>query len=216
LLKTVTKDLFTLSDRNFGNWWQDKNGEFYSSIYKNNPKIHMTFREWLTTKNDIKTVLEVGCGDGIYGRSIFTDKIYHGIDIGETAIAIAKSQDESSHHSYNCNDFIKDIQYEDDSKYDLVFSHSVVDHVYDIDAFITKCIKNAKKYVYITAYFGYHPQLQSHEMTWRSDITCYRNKLSVPKLRELLNSMNLKYTIKSLDRGPNNIPQFSTIIIIQK
>ena len=71
-------------------------------------------------------------------------------------------------------------------EYDLVYSHAVVDHVYDIDVFIMNLVKSCKKFAYINAYRGFFPDLQKHEMKWRDDDNCYYNKISIKQIKKLL------------------------------
>ena len=73
-----------------------------------------------------------------------------------------------------------------EQKYDLVYSHAVVDHVYDIDAFVMNLVKSCKKFAYINAYRGFFPDLEEHEMKWRDEDNCYYNKISLKQIETLL------------------------------
>ncbi len=83
---------------------------------------------------------------------------YTGTDISKDAIEFCKK---NSSFNFIQGDFIK---MELPQKYDLIYSHAVVDHVYDIDAFIEKIVKNCLKYAYINSYRGYFPELLKHKM----------------------------------------------------
>ena len=199
----------------YGSWWQEKNTEFYDKIYDDTPKLDVPFKEWLSKLDDFNSVLEIGCGDGRQGKNLFESKTYHGLDLNKNIIKKNIDGNKNNNHSYRSSDFISD-EYYDNLQYDLVYSLSVIDHVYDIDSFIKKCVKIAKKYVWITAYYGYHPDLKKHEMRWHEKFQCYHNKLSVKKLEELLTSLNVKFSIKSfpyVDRGKATA---ATNIIIEK
>ena len=67
-----------------------------------------------------------------------------------------------------------------------MFSHAVVDHVYDMDAFVLKIAELTKQFAYITAYRGYFPDLDKHDMKWRDDDNCYYNKISLKQIEKLL------------------------------
>ena len=71
-------------------------------------------------------------------------------------------------------------------KFDLVYSHAVVDHVYDIDIFVKNLVKSCKKFAYINAYRGFFPELEKHEMKWKDDDNCYYNKISLKQIDRLL------------------------------
>ncbi|MEM3065366.1 MAG: class I SAM-dependent methyltransferase [Candidatus Nitrosotenuis sp.] len=180
--------------KKFGNaqygklWNEQHDNEWYLKIHNSNYLLHDDFKKFLKSKNDIKTVLEVGCGFGIYpinNNELFSGIEYTGIDISEPAIEYCKK---NSSFEFILGDLIK---LELDKKYDLVFSHAVVDHVYDIDAFITKIIKHTRKYAYINSYRGYFPSLKEHKMRWDGNYGCYFNDLSVDRLTELLKRIGL-------------------------
>ncbi|HXX06036.1 MAG TPA: hypothetical protein VEJ68_04355, partial [Candidatus Bathyarchaeia archaeon] len=104
-------------------------------------------------------------------------------------------------------------------KYDLIYSHAVVDHVYDIDAFITKIAKNCLKYAYITSYRGYFPELSNHKMEWRDDDGCYYNDLSINQVKESLLSSGLQkdeFNIRSQEGSKKAGTMLQTIIEINK
>ena len=137
--------------------------------------MHEDFIKFLE-KNSVDLVLEIGCGTGYYPinlENVFKDKKYTGIDISETAINYCKSQ---SDFEFICMDILKN---EFNRRFDLVYSHAVIDHVYDIDLFIEKIIKFSKKYVYITSYRGFFPELKEHKMNWNDSEGSYYNDISV-------------------------------------
>ena len=105
-------------------------------------------------------------------------------------------------------------------RYDLIYSHAVVDHVYNIDAFIEKIAKNCLKYAYINAYRGYFPDLAQHKMNWRDDDGCYYNDLSVKQVKETLLRSGLKeneFVIKGQEGSSlENGIKVQTVIVITK
>ena len=50
----------------YGKRWPDQTVEWYKKIYDSNFLIHEYFKNYLKSKNDIKTILEIGCGKGVY------------------------------------------------------------------------------------------------------------------------------------------------------
>jgi SAM-dependent methyltransferase len=180
-------------------WTKDSN--WYDEIHNLNPLLHDNFVTYLKQKKDVKTVLEIGCGAGVYSikmKEFFSGMQYTGIDISETAIDYCKK---NSKFEFICGDFIKmDIE----KKYDLVYSHAVVDHVYDIDQFISKIIRATKKYAYINSYRGYFPDLHKHKMIWDGHNGCYFNDISIIQTKENLLKSGLtedEFTIRSQESG---------------
>jgi SAM-dependent methyltransferase len=161
----------------------DKDNEWFLKIYNSNPSLHKDFARYLREKHDAKSILEIGCGTGVYpiqNKELFTGKQYTGIDISESAIEYCKR---NSHFEFLCGDFIKmNIP----KKYDLVYSHAVIDHVYDIEAFLSKVVDVIAKYGYINSYRGYFPELREHRKLWDGHNGIYFNNLSVIQLKETL------------------------------
>ena len=127
-------------------------------MYTNRPLLHENFKDYIKNKNDIKTVLEVGCGTGVYPikfKELFSNMEYEGIDFAGPAIEYCKN---NSEFNFMSGDFIKMNL---GKKYDLVFSHAVIDHVYDIPAFLSKIVQACKKYAYVSAFKGFFPELPS-------------------------------------------------------
>jgi SAM-dependent methyltransferase len=195
-----------LGKSKYGNiQWKKADSEWYSQIHDGNKPIHQDFIRYLKEKKDIQTVLEIGCGTGVYPikyRELFENLKYTGLDISKENIDFCKQH---SDFNFICGDFIKmDLM----EKYDLVYSHAVVDHVYDIDVFISKICSATKKYAYINAYRGYFPDLKKHRMTWRDDDGCYYNDVSVLHLKETLLRNNLKedeFVIRPQENTKENI-----------
>ena len=50
----------------YGKFWQKIGSETYETMYQARPLLHDNFKNFLRNKKDVKTVLEVGCGTGIY------------------------------------------------------------------------------------------------------------------------------------------------------
>jgi SAM-dependent methyltransferase len=138
---------------------------------------------------------------------------YTGIDFSESAIEYCKK---NSEFEFICGDFIKtELQ-----KYDLVYSHAVVDHVYDMDSFILKIVDACKKYAYITAYRGYFPDLPKHKMNWNDNDGCYYNDFSIKQIKEKFVGIGLKqnqYQIRALQVAQiGEDTDWQTIIEINK
>ena len=193
--------------------WMKADNDWYIKIHEKNRILHENFIQYIKEKNDVKTVLEIGCGTGIYPikyKELFTNMNYTGIDISKENIDYCKK---NSNFNFICNDF---LTMNASQKYDLVFSHAVIDHVYDIDVFISKICQSCKKYAYINSYRGYFPNLKKHKMKWRDDDGCYYNNISVDQIKQTLlknNLKNIEFTISHLD---NEDGLSQTVIKIHK
>lgn len=154
----------------------------FQRMFYSKPLCVENFVGFLKSKNDIKTVLEVGCSIGMFPRTypeLFKRIEYTGIDISPRCIDICKTILESE---FLCGDFIKfDVK-----KYDLVFSFDVIDHVYDIDAFISKIINISRKYAYVNAYRGYFSKLKKHKSVYRDNEGIFMNDLSVEEIKKTI------------------------------
>ena len=199
----------------YGKTWVGQDDIWYSEIFDQVPLIHSSFLNYLKEKKEIKTVLEIGCGNGIYPsryKSNFLNMDYTGIDISESAIELCK---EKSDFNFICGDILK-INL--GKKFDLVFSHAVVDHVYDINLFFTKIVSLSKKYAYVSAYNGFFPDLAKHEMKYFKNEGYYLNKLSVKEIKDTLIRNGLyekEFKIELIKTGHSNIPE-GTIIKISR
>ncbi len=186
---------------NYGKAWPEKDDEWYSEIHDANYLLHKNFVEYLKNKKDIKDTLEIGCGTGIYplkNKKLFENLNYTGIDISSTAIEYCKN---NSNFKFICGDFIK---MEINQKFDLVYTHAVIDHVYDVNEFVSKIVDATKKYAYINSYRGYFPKLDTHKMIWDGHNACYFNDVSIKEIKEILLQKGLdesEFIIRSQESG---------------
>jgi len=198
----------------YGDTWQGQDNEFYESMHKHGFKKNEDFVNYMKNKTDVKTVLEIGCGTGIYPikyNNLFENKKYVGIDVSKSAIRHCKK---NSKFDFICEDFLK---LNLDEKFDLIFSHGVINHVPDIDLFLEKVIKSTKKFAYIQASHGYFPELEQHRMVWAENEGIFNSDLSVKQTKEALKKYGLKedeFIIRAQETGSE---ETSTVIeIIRK
>lgn len=199
--KGIKKRIRNVKKSKYGKGWQNVDTNFYNRIYNYRPLLHENFIKYFESKNDVKTVLEIGCGSGTYPielNHMFEGKKYVGVDIGKSSIEYCKKH---SPFEFFCGDF---INMNFDSKFDLVFSHAVIDHVYDIEKFLDKILQTTNKFAYISAYRGYFPDLKDHVMKWDNDDGCFYNDLSVEQLKKFFKSRGLnehEYKIRKQEDG---------------
>ncbi len=219
-IKNKLKNSGIIGKAKYGKIWQEKFGDgqiqWYDNMHNSCLKMHDDFKKFLTEKSP-STVLEVGCGGGYYPRNLkelFTNAEYTGTDISETAIKFCKSK---SSFNFICTDFLKNSL---NKKFDLVFSHALIDHVYDVDLFIEKIIRATDRFAYVTAYRGYFPDLQKHVLRRNNTEGSYYNDISIKQVSRKLLDMGLQEqeysfdTIKVADEGRDD--DWQTIIKIEK
>ena len=200
----------------FGEKWQKKDvNRWVKETINIYPLVHNDLLSYLTKRKDIKTVLEIGCGPGVYPinfKELFNEMEYTGIDISKPAIKYCKK---NSNYDFFCDDFLK---MHIDKKYDFIFSRSVIDHVYDIDLFLSKTVDICKKYAYIYAFRGYFPQLEKHERIHDKNGGYYINDLSVKQIEKTLQDNGLdnsQFNVRSQESGYSKW-KLGTVIEINK
>jgi len=195
--------------------WAKANYKWYEEIHDSNNILHENFIEYFNQiKSNIQSVLEVGCGTGIYPirhKDIFQKLNYTGIDFSETNIEYCKN---NSKFNFINGDFIK---MDTKVQFDLVFSHAVVDHVYDIDTFLINLIKSCKKYAYINSYRGFFPDINKHEMKWRDEDNCYYNNISIKQVKKVLldNGLSEKEFIIRKQKSGQKQKDLGTQLVIE-
>ena len=219
-IKNKIKNSGIINKEKYGNIWQEKYGyeqvQWYQKMHNSCLKMHDDFKKFLAEKSPT-TILEVGCGAGYYPinlKELFINIEYTGTDISETAIKFCKLK---SPFNFICTDFLKNNL---NKKFDLVFSHALIDHVYDVELFIEKIIQTSKRFVYVTAYRGYFPDLEKHVIQRNNLEGSYYNDISIKKITKKLAEMGLQEreysfnSIKVADDGRDD--DWQTIIKIEK
>ena len=193
--------------QNYGLWWNTNNFDenWFKEIYSQYSNMHTSFMNWfgdLIRKGEaINSILEVGCGRGIPYASFFSAVEYFGLDISEKEIAYCKKTYGLPEDRFIAADIIEAPPLR---QFDVVFSHAVIDHVYDINKFIRRLAAAASKHVYITAYNNWYPNLPQHDYLWSEDVTCYYNSISPAEARLVLSQFGFsKVEIFPFFTGPS-------------
>lgn len=159
----------------------------YEFMFFNKPLGILDFKKFLESKN-VKSVLEIGCSIGLFPRTfptLFKDISYTGLDVSKRSIDICKKY---SDFEFIHGDYLKMNL---DKKYDLIFSFHAIDHVENVNHFLTKTIETCNKFVYITSYRGFFPTLKTHKTEYRADQGIYYNDLSVPEVEKVISESGI-------------------------
>jgi len=199
---------YTITKRNFVTWYQ--------WMYKSRLKMHTDFFNWVNDleKNgeNIETLADFGCGIGEGYCDHFKDKCYYGIDMSNTSINWAKNNRTNDKHKYICEDFTK-VQLP--HKADIVFSSGTLDNCYDVNTVIKNMVENTNKYIYITFFEGWFPNLDYHNYRWIEKQNCYASFLSPIETRKILENLNceiIKIDSTETQADRKDIP-YETLVI---
>lgn len=204
---------------NFGEWWNSntKDVSWYQEIHDARQPVHEAFDAWIAEhdlpQDPIRSVLEIGCGRGVLYPARFADRRYVGYDISRKEIEWCRENRHNPLHDYMVGDFIADGVGE---RFDLVFAHAVVDHVYDIDAFVRAAVEATNRWVYLTAYRGWFPDLEQHRYNWSEQDTCFYNDLSPTQVQRLLVGLGCRTVQVTRSRAPIQPDVWETVIVAER
>jgi hypothetical protein len=201
----------------YGQWWarQSRGAPWYAEIFAARQSIHDAFIAWVTATEQreapFQSVLEVGCGCAVVYPGVFAERDYMGYDVSWKEIAWCRAN-RTGRARYRCGDFLVEME-RPTEKFDLVFSHAVVDHVYDVEVFIEACVKQSTRWVYLTAYRGWFPELTEHRYLWDERTTSFYNDLSPSAVLAQLHALGcMGVRVEPVETGKPEIP-LETVII---
>lgn len=132
-------------------------------------------------------VLDVGCGQGVYGRLLPAGVSYTGIDISVELIAEAKKLDHSKSHSYFVADATHALPVESDS-YDLAISILALQNMKEARSAISEMARSVKVGGTIILVLN-HPAFRiPRQSSWEVD---EKNKLEYRRLNRYLSPLEI-------------------------
>lgn len=194
---------------NYGKFWQNHDGglEWYTWMYETRIEQHLCFQEWFKYINSVEkvnSVAEFGCGLAVGYADFFKDIRYVGLDMAESSISWCQQNRKNKKHEYIITDFIANPV---DEKFDVVFSQGTIDNSYNIEGFLQAAINASQRWIYITAYRGFFPELEKHVYTLNEDQGCFYNDLSPLRIYEFLkNSGCTEIAVVPSYTGKEEIP----------
>lgn len=200
----------------YGNWWREHNGglEWYTWMYNSRRKMHHDLVHWVNQKehqgDEILSIADFGCGLGVGYCDDFAEKRYIGIDLSEKNVQWCNENRKNPGHRYCAMDFIaKPLE----EQVDLVCSSGTIDNGYDFDAFLISMVQSSKKWIYLTLYRGWFPDLKEHKYHWSDEHLCFYTDGSPKRIRETLAQLGCsEIIIEPVPTGRQDIP-FETRVI---
>jgi len=207
---------FEWKPKNYGQWWQENRGglDWYTWMYDSRLKMHKDLVGWVEAReregDRIASIADFGCGLGVGYCDDFADKEYIGVDLSEHNIQWCKENRKNHKHKYYCRDFTAEPLRQ---KVDLAFSSGTVDNSYDIDASLESLIQSSKKWIYLTFYRGWFPDLEEHIYDWSDEHLCFYSDASARRIRQTLVASGCSAIIvEPVATGREDIP-FETRVI---
>jgi SAM-dependent methyltransferase len=161
---------------------------WYETAHESQRDTNTLFEAWYRERaSDIGSVLEIGCGAGVRYPTLFHDKRYVGVDVSQPAIDECLKRTTNPLHDFVCGEF--GTAAPSTEHFDLVFSHAVLDHVYDVDLFLEASVRASAHWLYHTAYSGWFPEEREHTYRWSDVDGCYYNRLSPDAAVEQLTAL---------------------------
>ena len=201
---------------NYGLFWRTKPAdlEWYTWMYEGRIKAHTDLNEWVHSIDNkgepIEKIADFGCGLGVGYCDHFENKHYTGIDLSPNNIEWCKKHRKNPRHKYINVDFITERM---DEKFDLVFSSGTIDNTYDIEEFLKSMVRNSKKWIYLTCYKGWFPELAEHKYSWNEEHGCYYNDISPRQVRHTLNNLGCKDILVQPIKTERKDITYETLII---
>ena len=176
---------------NFGSWWMasERSTDWYQWMFDMRRKMHLDMVAWvecLAETSAVTSVADVGCGRAIGYPELLPDKRYIGVDLSQNNIDWCTKQLQGPNLEFHCIDIMEQDLPE---KADLVFSSGTIDNVYDMDAYLEALVRNSNKWIYLTCYRGWFPELPEHLYSWNGEHGCFYNDLSPSRARRVLSDL---------------------------
>jgi len=202
--------------RGFGKFWKGHGGDldWFTWMYNSRRVLHENLIAWVSGRDrcgdSIETIADFGCGLGVGYSDAFSSKQYRGIDLNDENIQWCRENRPHRQHEYHCQDFVSTPLTE---PADLVFSSGTIDNVYDVDACLASMVSSARKWIHLTCYRGWFPDLEEHAYCWNEEHFCFYTEISASRVRETLQNLGCReISVEKVPTGRTDI-RFETQII---
>ena len=200
----------------YGAYWHGNSAgyDWYLWMHEYRKPIHSDFFAWAADRDcagdTIESIADFGCGLGIGYCEQFADKRYIGIDLASKNTDWCLKHRSNPKHAYYSFDFMETPL---TPRADVVTSSGTIDNCYDIEVFLDSMLRSARKWIYLTCYRGWFPELEEHKYRWEPDHGCFYNDISPGRVRAFLKARGCTcITIDRLRTGRFEIPYETRIV----
>ncbi len=200
----------------YGSWWEQNPGglDWYIWMYESRQPAHDSLLAFVAERESagdrVHNILDVGCGCAVGYADAFRDRRYVGMDLSEKEVAWCREHRAHTDHDYICADVVADAPTE---QFDLVFSQGTIDNTWDINAYLRGLVRYSRKWIVLTAYRGWFPDLPEHRYTMDPNTSIFYNDISPAETRVVLEALGCTdIRIEPLAMNSTEIP-FETRII---
>lgn len=200
----------------FGVCWHEhaEDLDWYEWMHDGRRAMHEEAVAWIRARDAagdaIESVADFGCGLGVGYCDALADRRYEGFDLCVESIEWCRRNRSQARHAYHHLDFVAERTRD---QYDLVMSSGTIDNGYDVEAFLDAMLRAARKWIYVTCYRGWFPDLSEHRYTWNADHGCFYADLAPARVRDFLESRGATdITIEPRPTGRDDIPNETRII----
>jgi hypothetical protein len=200
----------------YGKCWNANGGkaDWYTWMHEYRKPIHQAFFDWVARREQagetIDSIADFGCGLGIGYCEHFASKRFTGVDLDLKNIEWCQKNRSNKLHSFVSIDFMTSPL---PVRSDVVTSSGTIDNCYDVEAFLESMIQSAQKWIYLTCYRGWFPELAEHKYLWAPGDGCFYNDISPQRVREYLQGRGCNSIVIEPLRSSNSVIPYETCII---
>jgi SAM-dependent methyltransferase len=171
----------------FGSTWTDRTDvpEWYEWMYESRRPQHERLISFIEARDDLRTIVDVGCGVGVGYHDGFADRTYVGVDLSRSNIEWCREHRKNQGHRYLCVDHAT-TDPDPGEIGDIAFSQGTIDNAWDVDEFLAGMVRWSRRLIHVTCYRGWFPELGEHRYRWNAEHGCFYNDISPGRVRRTL------------------------------
>lgn len=201
---------------NYGQCWRDRQADtnWFEWMHDSRRSMHEEAVKWIHARDlagePIDSVADFGCGIGVGYCDALADRRYVGVDLIPANVEWCRTNRPNPRHEYHQFDFVVEPTPE---RYDLVMSSGTIDNAWDVEAYLDAMIRASKRWIYITCYRGWFPELDEHRYSWSAEHACFYNDVSSRRVHLHLESRGCReITIEPVQTKRRDISMETLIV----